>query len=229
MNHFYLKNKYNKAESDFVKGFTLVEMLVVLGLFSFIMTLATGALYSTQAVNVRLQDTQSVLDNVNLSMETMSRDIRYGSNFHCAEALGESNILLRKSCSYKNIGTNHGGKFLFFKPFDAASSSDRVAYYASTTNKGNVILKDEYIVNALGDVSTTTYQITTSNIKIKSLVFYVTGANTLLGNDDVNDISDYSQPFITITVSGETIPIKQNASSTKFIIQSSVSSRNLDN
>lgn len=231
MNHFYLKHVCKKREGIKLGGFTLVEMLVVLGLFSFIMTLATGALYSTQAINVKLQDTQSVLDNVNLSMETMSRDIRYGFDFHCAEEMNETDIQLRKSCSYQNTGASHGGKFLFFRPFDAASSSDRVVYYASTTSKGSVILKDEYIADALGNISTTTYQITTSNVKIKSLIFYVTGANTTLGKSgmDVGDVHDYAQPLITINISGETIPIKQNASSTKFIIQSSVTSRNLDN
>lgn len=207
-----------------MNGFTLVEMIIVLGLFSFIMTLATGLLYTTQAVNVKLQETQAVLDNVNVSMSTVSRDIRYGTDFHCAATIQEADLRLRKSCSYTNMGVGHGGKVLIFKPSDAKKDGDRVAYYASTTSNGSVIYKDEYV-----DGATTTYQMTANDVKIKSLIFYVEGANTTSGvNTDVGDVHDYVQSLITMTVFGETIPIKEGSSSTTFIIQTSVSSRTID-
>lgn len=217
MKTFFLHNKK-------IQGFTLVEMLIVLGLFSFIMTLATGVLYTTQAINVKLQETQSVLDNVNLSMDAMSREIRYGTNFHCASTLQEAESSLRKSCSYYN----NGGKFLFFKPNDAMHDEDRVAYYASTTQDGDVILKDEYFGS--GGAFSNRYQITANDAKIKSLVFYVVGANTTSGSStmDVGSVRDYVQPLVTMDLSGETKPITSSASSTKFIIQLTVSSRALD-
>lgn len=202
------------------KGFTLVEILVVLGLFSFIMTLATGVLYTTQAVNVKLQETQSVLDNVNLSIETIARDIRYGSDFHCGtQLLNETEIELRKNCSFES----HGGNILFFRP-SGGDVDDRVAYYASTTSYGNVILRDEYIGGA-----TSTYQITSNDVDIKSLVYYVVGANTASSSGtDVNDEHDFEQPLVTLTISGQTIPIETSASSTSFHMQSSISARELD-
>lgn len=231
MNYFHLKSKHTK-----IKGFTLVEMLVVLGLFSFIMTLATGVLYTTQSINVKLQGVQVVLDNVNVSMDIMTRDIRYGTNFHCgggqtsSQIEQETEISLRKDCAYQTTGLEHGGKFLFFKPIDAVNDADRVAYYASTTASGSVILKDEYIKNeTTGLTSTTTYQITADDVKIKSLIFYVVGANTTGGANTVSGVGDLIQPIITVTLAGETIPIARNASSTKFTIQSSISSRVLDN
>lgn len=213
-----------------IKGFTLVEMLVVLGLFSFIMTLATGVLYTTQAINVKLQETQSVLDNVSVSLEIVSRDIRYGSHFHCSTTLHDSTFLERKNCSYNDIGANNGGVVLFFKPVDATNEQDRVAYYASTTATGKVILKDEYLVGK----ATTTYQITADDVKIKSLLFYLVGASSTVFMKDAFDVdipgtNDYIQPLITMSVSGETIPLKEGASSTKFIVETSISSRILDN
>ena len=218
MQHFFITNEYKK-----VKGFTLVEMLVVLGLFSFIMTLATGVLYTTQAINVKFQETQSVLDNVNLSMDTMFHDIRYGSDFHCETLVAGEHPYknLRVSCPF----SSGGGNILFFRPVDvdADSDSDRVAYYASSTIHGNVILKDEYIGGA-----TTTYQITADDVTINSLKFYVTGANTISGNSDIGAVSDYVQPLVTIAVSGETRPVMSKASSTKFYVQSTISSRYID-
>lgn len=211
-----------QKNTTLVRGFTLVEMLVVLGLFSFIMTLATSVLYSTQAINVKLQETQAVLDNVNVSLETMSRDIRYGSEFHCSSVLADPSFLLRQNCSY---GTG-GAKYLFFKPIDAASTNDRVAYYASTTLTGKVILKDEYFANK----PTATYEITADDVKIKGLVFYVSGADSTNGVKNVdNPTVDYLQPLVIFSISGETIPVKAGASSTSFIVETAVSSRVLDN
>lgn len=204
-----------------IKGFTLVEMIVVLGLFSFLMTLATGVLYSTQAISVKLQETQAILDNVNLSMDTMSRDIRYGSNFHCTNTLNNSSSSLRKNCIYEN----GGGRIIIFKPNNSATSSDRVAYYSSTTPNGKVILKDEYTQSG-----TSTYQITANDVKINSLVFYVDGANSMSTTtvENADDIKDFVQPFIILTISGETRPLSITASSTKFSIETSLSARELD-
>lgn len=202
-----------------IKGFTLVEMIVVLGIFSLLMTLATGALYTNQKINTKLQENQSILDNVNLSMDTISKDIRYGTDFYCADTVNAPQIPLRQGCGYPT-----GGRVIFFKPNDVSSSTDRVAYYASSTVYGDVILKDEYI-----DGATTTYQVTASNLRVKSLVFYVLGANTTSGtSQDVGDIHDFEQPLIVLTLGGETIPADLTASSTSFVIETSISSRRVD-
>lgn len=229
MNNYFFKNKYRK-----IQGFTLVEMLVVLFLFSFIMTLATSVLFSTQAINVKLQETQSVLDNVNVSLETMVRDIRYGSHFNCMDSLPnvdvDTSYLLRRSCSYENVGANHGGKVLFLKPIDATDKDDRIVYYATTTATGMVIQKDEYFFGK----PKASFQITADDVRIKTLLFYVVGASSTIPVKDITDTDipgteDYIQPLITITIAGETIPIKGGSSSTPFVVETSVSSRVLDN
>lgn len=224
---YFFTNKKEIRKNKF-KGFTLVEILVVLGLFSTVITIAVGALFTTQAINTKLQETQSVLDNVNLSMETMTRDIRYGSSFHCDVNLSTSSSTLRKDCAY----SDEGGTILFFKPEGALHDTDRVAYYASSTQFGNVILKDEYI-----DGATTTYQITGNDVTIKTLVFYVTGANTSSSTDIARNITkagvvqfDYIQPLITLTVAGETKTTKATTTGiVKFTVQTSISPRQLDN
>ncbi len=213
-------HRYKKSSK---RGFTLVEILVVLGLFSSVMVIAAGALLTTQSVNVKLQETQSILDNVNLSMETMTREIRYGSVFHCNITLSTASSSLRKSCPFED----DGGTVLFFRPNTMTNEEDRVAYYLSSNG---VLYKDEYIGGA-----TTTYQVTGDDVTIKSLVFYVKGANTVSGvNEDVADVHDYLQPLITVTLAGETKPVKRLSSATsagvvKFTVQTSISSRELDN
>lgn len=220
-----MNNFFKKLHRQYAQGFTLVEILVVLGLFSSIMTIAAGALFTTQAVNTRLQETQAVLDNVNLSVETITRDIRYGAIFHCDTSTSTAvSITLRKNCPF----TSGGNVAIYFKPTTAVNDSDRVAYYVA----GGVLYKDEYVLGA-----TTTYQITASDITVQSLIFYVVGANTATGvGRDVGEAHDFSQPLVTVVVAGETIPAKKVfntngtlKNSTKFTIETSVSSRKLDN
>ncbi len=74
--------KFSFSTVKKIEGYSLVEILVVLGLFSSIATLSLGALFNAQAVNARLQETQAILDNINLSMQTVTRDIRFGSDFY---------------------------------------------------------------------------------------------------------------------------------------------------
>jgi prepilin-type N-terminal cleavage/methylation domain-containing protein len=201
------------------RGFTLVELLVVLGLFSSVMTIATGALYTTQAVNTKLQETQSILDNVNLSMEIMSRDIRYGSEFHCNSVMPPSiPVPLRHSCEYSPTAS---GTILFFKPANAVTSDDRVVYYL----ENGVIFKKE--ISTLG---TTIYQITSNDVTVKSLSFYVTGAYTSTGDPlfNVGGYRDYDQPLITMTVLGVTKPVKSTLVPVSFTVETSISARGQD-
>ncbi len=224
-----------QIKKNISRGFTLVEMIVVLGLFSFIMTLATGVLYTTQSINVKLQASQAVIDNVNVSVETMARDIRYGSDFSCLKYIPDTTVdtsyLVRRNCEYADSSDIHGGVALSFKPIDAATTTDRVIYYASTTINGSyVIKKDEYYYGK----ATSSYQITSDDVMIKSLVFFVSGASSTAplvdgGGDPILGTNDFIQPLIIFSLSGETVPTKSGATTTPFTIGTSISSRVMDN
>lgn len=204
-----------------IPGYSLVEILVVLGLFSSISTLSLGALFNAQSVNARLQETQIILDNMNLSSQTITRDIRFGSEFYCATALPLTPSVVptvRKNCTAKN---SSGGTVLIFKPSDSTNDLDRVAYYV----KNGILYKDLYPY--LG--TTSVQQMTSDDITMSSFIFYVDGAQTSTGsNDDANAI-DYKQPFITLVISGITRPAKASTPPSTFDIQTSISPRELDN
>lgn len=221
MNYFYPKNQ--------VQGFTLVELLVVLGLFSAIATLSLGSLLNAQTLNNKLQETQSILDNVNLSSQTVTRDIRFGSDFYCATALPASITVVpttRKNCPYGADGSN-SGSVLIFKPADATNNLDRVAYYV----KNGVLYKDEYPRGG----TTNTLQMTANEVTMSSLIFYVDGALASDPNDPVNElvngvhVSDYKQPLITFLLSGATNPATKINAPIPFDLETSISARDLDN
>ncbi len=208
------KNKKN------IQGYSLVEILVVLGLFSSIATLSLGALFNAQSVNARLQETQAILDNINLSSQTVTREIRFGSDFYCSTTLPTSQSVVptqRKNCEE---GTTPG-TILIFRPSDATNELDRVAYYVSN----GVLFKDVYPY--LG--STTVLQMTSDDVNITSFRVNVNGANTSTGENDVSNAIDYAQPLIRIYLTGKTRPAKASTPPATFDIQTAVSARELDN
>lgn len=65
------------------KGFTLVEALVSLGIFSIVVVSATGVILSVIDSNKKNQAVSSVVNNLNYSIESMIRDIKTGYRYHC--------------------------------------------------------------------------------------------------------------------------------------------------
>ena len=207
-----------------LKGFTLIELLISLALFTSVITIATGALFSAQAINTQLEQKQIVLDGVNLVMDTIAREIRYGSVFYCSNSESISSISIptqRQDCPLGNqSGQSGGGQILIFKPSIQLEGSDnydndRVAYYM----KNGIIYKDEY---PSGGTPRTNIMITTPDVNVSKLFFFVSGTPGMSS-------SDFNQPVVTIAISGNTITSKKNISSEFFNLQTSVSSRRLDN
>src|SRR3989344_3978490 len=123
----------NFSTKKHIRGFTLIELMVSMAIFIFVITVATGSLFSAQAVNTKLEQTQLILDGVNLAAEVMARDMRYGEIFNCVAFLPNTIPHApdsRNSCPYGGGGY----EAVIFKPSVSISgstdfSSDRIAYY----------------------------------------------------------------------------------------------------
>lgn len=200
-----------------ISGLSLVEILVVLGLFSGIATISLATLFNTQAINVKLLQSQSILDNVNLSLQTIVREMRYGSDFYCTSALEATAPTLRKGCP-RNLG---GGTVLYFLPTDAVDEKDRAAYFVSN----GILYKREILFSG----ASTTYQMTSEDIYITHLRFFVEGANTAAGTQDVGGAIDYAQPLISLFLSGTAKATNRDDSPVPFSVQTQISTRLLDN
>lgn len=67
------------------KGFTLVELLVAVALFTLITTFALGAVLSIFDANRRAKSMKTVVDNLNFSIEDMARTVKFGGRYYCGE------------------------------------------------------------------------------------------------------------------------------------------------
>lgn len=65
------------------RGYTLVELIVAVGLFALVMLLASGAYIMMIGLNRQVQAIATGIDNLSFALETMTRDIRTGTAYKC--------------------------------------------------------------------------------------------------------------------------------------------------
>lgn len=80
--------KINKKDNA---GFTLVELIVAIGLFSLIASMSLGAVLTIFDANRRSENSKTVVDNLNFTIEDMTRTIRFGYGYDCGDQGGDKN------------------------------------------------------------------------------------------------------------------------------------------
>jgi prepilin-type N-terminal cleavage/methylation domain-containing protein len=78
-----LKFKKLRRGSRLPAGFTLLEMIVSLGVFSAAILIILGAILSINDAQKKMINIQAVEDNLRFALDTMSREIRTGSVYNC--------------------------------------------------------------------------------------------------------------------------------------------------
>lgn len=100
-----LSKNYTKKQT----GFTLLEMIVSMGIFTIVAVIAVGSLVRITSLNRQAQAMQAATNNINYILESISREMRVGSNFHCidAPAYNDNGTLGYRAC-------NEGSKGILF-------------------------------------------------------------------------------------------------------------------
>lgn len=183
-------------------GFTLVEMIVAIALFAVVMLIAVGALLSLTGANRKAQALQSVMNNLNIALDGMVRNIRMGTNYQCGGGDAQGN------CS-------GGGTFFTFKPNPDVSNASAWIYRFDSV--GTYCGAHRICRSQDG---TTYTAITAPEVSIDSgSVFYVVGAQA-------GDPS-FIQPKVIIVVKGTAGALSLKTKTT-FHIQASAVQRELD-
>ncbi len=165
------------------RGFTLVEMLVAVSLFAVVMTISIGALLSLIDANRKAQALQSVMNNLNVALDGMVRNIRMGHTYHCGSA-NETNKTTLSTATDCTLG----GGLVAFESFggSSASTADQWVYWFANGR----LYKSE-------DARDTALPITAPEINIDSFEVFVTGAQETLSDD-----GETLQPKVVIVVQG---------------------------
>jgi len=83
-----INNNKTRESIGSVRGFTLIEIIISLGIFAVVAVIAIGALLKVLSANKKAQSVQDAVTNLNFAMDTMLRDIRTGSKYDCTTSVG---------------------------------------------------------------------------------------------------------------------------------------------
>ena len=207
-----LKNtKYNIQHTTYkTRGFTLVEMIVALGMFTTVMLVVVSVLASVAGANEKGRTLRIVIDNLNFAVENMARTLRVGSQYHC----GDSGLPDYPNCP-------SGESLIIFSNFqDGATTGFRLN--ADVNGIGMIERSDKCnssdVIFSEGDCNpdgNNWKRITAPEIDVKSLKFYVVGAEE----------SDIAQAQVFLLTSGTA---GKGAVQTDFNIQTTVTQRLAD-
>jgi len=199
------KSFYKKIKNN---GFTLVEMMVAVAVFSLVMVVAMSALINVIDANLKAQALKTAINNVNFALEGISKDMRMGSDYAC----GTPDSIV--SISAPNDCTN-GGKAIKYKSPKAVSGG--YAYYYYDNNEGQKNIKSCIQKINLTECSNSSNftAITSNEVDITNMTFYVIGAKI--------EPASKTQPRVVITLSGEAGT--KDKIKTEFDLQTSVSQR----
>lgn len=198
-------------------GFTLIEMLVSLALYTVVVTIAVGSLLVLIAGSGRGQSEQSVMTTLTFALDSMTREIRTGSGYYC-ESYGSSAFSSQESLNastkdcYEGDGSSvsayHGISFLEGGN-SITKGSTRIAYYFDSGNKT--------IMRRVGNGAAES--IVSDTISITQANFFVTGSSPYSVGSDI------IQPTVTIVI--EAVE-KSEPDARPFVVETTVTQRELD-
>lgn len=187
-------------------GFTLIEIMVAMTIFSLVMVIGIGALFTSSASAKKSKSLNTVMDNLNFAMENMTRSLRLGSNYYCNRTIPISVApnVYGEDCS-------NGGESISFMSADEDLEIDTTFKLSDPDLNGRRSIQKVF---SDGMIPYTT-NLTAPEVDIEELKFFVKGT----------DINDQIQPSVYVIVKGK-VTIKKEI--TNFAIQTLVSQRNAE-
>lgn len=191
-----------------ITGFTLIEMLVALSLFTIVVTIAVGSFLSLIGASKGVQGQQSVMTTLTFVLDSMTREMRTGVNYYCGTRAG---LQTPQATSSKQdcVSGNAGLSFIEAgNSVTSAATSKRIAYYVDTTTATRTIMRK------VG--GGTPQSVVSDGITITNAQFFVTGTDRLDVGTDIN------QPTITIILEA------RDETGATTTLQTTVTQRELD-
>ena len=206
------EQKYIRGKKSTKEGFTLIETLVSLALFSIVLVISGGVIMSVINVEKKNQIISAVVNNLNYSIDSMVRDIKTGYLYKC-DYSGSFTIDALKADTEKRQGLCQNSLTLV----STITGNDIIVKYEliNPSNTNSYIQKTIY--DSSGNPSS--YSITDKNdVKIEKL-------NLTVKNPDALDVTNgvYGQPSVFITIKG--IAGKDTVDASKFFVQTFISQR----
>ncbi len=218
-NMFYsLFKKQKGVTAQHKRGFFMLELIVAIFIFSIVMMVSLSTLIIALDSNRKVQSLKSVLNNLDIALETMTKALAVGTVYHCSPSLPPS-LTTPNDCSV----AAGGGKSISFV-FNAnlggnPTAHDIVMYKFESDSNGGFISRTIYLDDGtvVGPGRMTAPEV---NINDAASRFYVTGSALGVGSGG----SDSEQPKVLILINGQTLAGARSGP-TPFTVQTVVTER----
>ncbi len=202
------------------KGFTLIEILVAVTLFSVVMVISTSTIFSVIAGNRKSQAINSVVNNLNFSIESMVRDIKTGYRYKCdygsmpdtmASALADDYTCMTPSVAESQI--------LFVSTLTGEPSAVEYKFEGQSGEIPGRIMRTERVEADDGSTSITTAPLTSPDINVTDVRFFINSRG----------IGSGTQPSVFLIITAEAADGgNKDAQISKYRIQTFISQRILN-
>ncbi len=211
------------------KGFTIIEMLVSLALFTIVATVATGALLSLIGNNQRLVGEQNAMTTLSFALDSMTREIRTGSEYRCGTSAGIQSgsfdaTAVLDCANGTGLSFREGGESI-----TKGNDNNRIAYYIDGDYYGTgigAIMRKVGSATCPADYSATQNSgcvpLTPDNIDVDQMRFYVTDSKPL---NNRSGTINMVQPTATIIIVADPV---DDESDKEYTVQTTVTQRALD-
>ena len=163
------------------RGYSLLEMMVSIALFSLVMLLATGAFLKFMALERVARYTNDVTNNLSFAVDSMARSMRTGTQYDCGAV-----------DTTKNCWPTPGSQFSF------RDDQGRLITY---------LLKGDGSIGRCtvsGCTTSNAVSLTDKRIKIESLHFFVRGVGPAASEQPITSIN--TQPQVLVSIRGTMQP-----------------------
>lgn len=196
------------------RGFTLIELIVSVGLFTVVVTIAMTAYLRLISIDRKTRALNDVVTNLSFVVDSMERSIRTGTDYDASDSMG-------LNFPYGGGGANK---------FSYRNDQIKIVTYILVSTSGG----QQAIGQCVGVVSTAcngnnAVIITDPRIDITSMVFYVDGVSTQTGGNSwyLSPGGDGKQPIVFFTIKGSIKPDPTSPAAT-FTIESAATERLLE-
>jgi prepilin-type N-terminal cleavage/methylation domain-containing protein len=198
--HHFLKCAFKSSA-----GFTIVEMLVAVALFSMVMLMAIAAMISMIDANSKARSVKAAVDNLSFATDEMARDIRLGSRYKCGSS--SSTMVLdpggsAQDCTYQNSSggdylgfRDRYGNAMFYRFKDSGVSEKCILRKVTNSNLSGAGYPDGD-PGSCASPSSGYERITPPDVIINKIRFYVYNAQAAISGPNA------AQPTVIISIQG---------------------------
>lgn len=187
-------------------GFTLIEILIATGIFTIIAMFAVGAMLVIFDSSRKSNSSRAVMTNLNFAFENMSREIRFGQDYHCGAGAPSS----PSDCGGA-VGGDEEISFRFDEDDDGVLED---VYYRFEEVSAGIYTLERKVGG--GSWNANGVAVISDDVRVTRGVFYVVGSS-----------SGGVQPTVTVVVEGEAGE-SGSGTDTSFTVQNTLTQRIYD-